>query len=35
MQVKMQHALVEGITVAKPPMVAAGLTNLELSNISF
>ena len=28
-------ALVEGITVAKPPMVAAGLTNLELSNISF
>ena len=28
-------ALVEGITVAKPPMVASGLTNLELSNISF
>lgn len=28
-------SLVEGITVAKPPMVAAGLTNLELSNISF
>lgn len=28
-------ALVEGITVAKPPMVAAGLTNLEFSNISF
>ena len=28
-------ALVEGITVAKPPMVAAGLTNLDFSNISF
>ena len=28
-------ALVEGISVAKPPMVAAGLTNLEFSNISF
>jgi hypothetical protein len=28
-------ALVEGITVAKPPMVAAGLTNKEWSNISF
>lgn len=28
-------SLVEGITVAKPPVVAAGLTNLEFSNISF
>lgn len=28
-------ALVDGITVAKPPMVAKGLTNLEFSNISF
>ena len=28
-------ALVEGISVAKPPMVAASLTNAEFSNISF
>lgn len=28
-------ALVEGITVAKPPMVAAGLMDKEWSNISF
>ena len=28
-------ALVEGISAAKPPMVAASLTNSEFSNISF